>query len=41
MSDLKPRAVPQTIGETLELLTGADYVADRSLRFWRRRSGAG
>ncbi|MBU0582176.1 MAG: MoxR family ATPase [Alphaproteobacteria bacterium] len=31
MSDLKPRAVPQTIGETLELLTGADYVADRSL----------
>jgi MoxR-like ATPase len=31
MSDLKPRPVPQTIGETLDLLTGADYVADRSL----------
>ncbi|MBZ9671057.1 AAA family ATPase [Mesorhizobium sp. ES1-3] len=31
MSDLKPRAVPRTIDETLDLLTGADYVADRSL----------
>ncbi|UCI17676.1 MoxR family ATPase [Mesorhizobium sp. B2-1-8] len=31
MSDLKPRALPRTIDETLDLLTGADYVADRSL----------
>ncbi|RWC75581.1 MULTISPECIES: MoxR family ATPase [unclassified Mesorhizobium] len=31
MSDLKPRPVPGTIDETLDLLTGADYVADRSL----------
>ncbi|MEI9416925.1 AAA family ATPase [Mesorhizobium sp. Cs1321R2N1] len=31
MSDLKPRPVPRTIDETLDLLTGADYVADRSL----------
>ncbi|UCI33176.1 AAA family ATPase [Mesorhizobium sp. B4-1-4] len=31
MSDLRPRAVPRTIDETLDLLTGADYVADRSL----------
>ncbi|RWC91770.1 MoxR family ATPase [Mesorhizobium sp. M8A.F.Ca.ET.208.01.1.1] len=31
MSDLKPRPVPGTIEETLDLLTGADYVADRSL----------
>ncbi|MBZ9798283.1 AAA family ATPase [Mesorhizobium sp. ES1-4] len=31
MSDLKPRPAPRTIDETLDLLTGADYVADRSL----------
>ncbi len=31
MDELKPRPVPQTIDETLDLLTGADYVADRSL----------
>ncbi|WP_137930015.1 AAA family ATPase [Mesorhizobium comanense] len=31
MIDLKPRAAPRTIDETLDLLTGADYVADRSL----------
>ncbi|TPN48682.1 MULTISPECIES: MoxR family ATPase [unclassified Mesorhizobium] len=31
MNELKPRAVPRTIDETLDLLTGADYVADRSL----------
>ena len=31
MAELTPRAVPQSIDETLELLTGADYVADRSL----------
>ncbi|MCZ8545284.1 MoxR family ATPase [Mesorhizobium qingshengii] len=31
MSELKPRAAPRTIDETLDLLTGADYVADRSL----------
>jgi MoxR-like ATPase len=31
MSDLKPRPVPQSIDETLDLLAGADYVADRSL----------
>ncbi|TGR16033.1 MoxR family ATPase, partial [Mesorhizobium sp. M1C.F.Ca.ET.196.01.1.1] len=26
-----PRPAPKSIDETLELLTGADYVADRSL----------
>jgi MoxR-like ATPase len=31
MTELKPRAVPGTIDETLDLLTGADYVADRAL----------
>jgi MoxR-like ATPase len=31
MNGLTPRAVPRTIDETLDLLTGADYVADRSL----------
>ena len=31
MDELKPRPAPQTIDETLDLLTGADYVADRSL----------
>ncbi|ESY72665.1 MoxR family ATPase [Mesorhizobium sp. M0051] len=31
MTELKPRAAPRTIDETLDLLTGADYVADRSL----------
>ncbi len=31
MTDLQPRPVPQTIDETLDLLAGADYVADRSL----------
>ncbi len=31
MNELKPRPAPQTIDETLDLLTGADYVADRSL----------
>ncbi len=31
MAELKPRPVPQSIDETLALLTGADYVADRSL----------
>ncbi|ESY92088.1 MoxR family ATPase [Mesorhizobium sp. LNHC229A00] len=31
MSDLNPRPVPRTIDETLDLLTGADYIADRSL----------
>ncbi|PLP61197.1 ATPase [Mesorhizobium loti] len=31
MIELKPRPVPATIDETLDLLTGADYVADRSL----------
>ena len=31
MTELKPRPAPQTIDETLELLTGADYVADRAL----------
>jgi len=31
MNELKPRAAPGTIDETLDLLTGADYVADRSL----------
>ncbi len=31
MSELTPRAVPQSIDETLSLLEGADYVADRAL----------
>ncbi|TIO10380.1 MoxR family ATPase [Mesorhizobium sp.] len=31
MIELKPRPAPRTIDETLDLLTGADYVADRSL----------
>jgi MoxR-like ATPase len=31
MTELQPRPVPQTIDETLDLLAGADYVADRSL----------
>lgn len=31
MTELQPRPVPRTIDETLDLLTGADYVADRSL----------
>jgi MoxR-like ATPase len=31
MTELTPRPVPRTIDETLDLLTGADYVADRSL----------
>ncbi|RWF53913.1 MAG: MoxR family ATPase [Mesorhizobium sp.] len=31
MTELKPRPAPATIDETLALLTGADYVADRSL----------
>ncbi len=31
MPDVQPRPVPQSIDETLDLLTGADYVADRSL----------
>ena len=31
MTDLQPRPAPQTIDETLDLLTSADYVADRSL----------
>lgn len=31
MTELKPRPVPATIDETLDLLTGADYVAARSL----------
>ncbi|MER8768775.1 MULTISPECIES: MoxR family ATPase [unclassified Mesorhizobium] len=31
MTELKSRPVPRTIDETLDLLTGADYVADRSL----------
>ena len=31
MTELKPRPIPRTIDETLDLLTGADYVADRSL----------
>ena len=31
MDESTPRAAPQSIDETLELLTGADYVADRSL----------
>ncbi len=31
MTGLTPRPAPRSIDETLELLTGADYVADRSL----------
>ncbi|ESW81280.1 MoxR family ATPase [Mesorhizobium sp. M0761] len=31
MTELKPRPEPRTIDETLDLLTSADYVADRSL----------
>ncbi len=31
MAELKPRPLPQSIDETLALLTGADYVADRAL----------
>ncbi|MDQ2633548.1 MAG: MoxR family ATPase [Pseudomonadota bacterium] len=31
MTEFRPRAAPQTIDETLDLLTGADYIADRSL----------
>lgn len=31
MTDLVPRPIPNTIDETLDLLTGADYVADRAL----------
>ncbi|MGX9178398.1 AAA family ATPase [Mesorhizobium sp. BHbdii] len=31
MTELKSRPAPATIDETLDLLTGADYVADRSL----------
>ena len=31
MTETQPRPVPQTIDETLDLLAGADYVADRSL----------
>ncbi len=31
MAELHPRPAPQTIDETLDLLTDADYVADRSL----------
>jgi len=31
MPDLVPRAFPETIDATLEMLEGADYVADRSL----------
>ena len=31
MNEPKPRPAPETIDETLDLLTGADYVADRSL----------
>ncbi|HEV2898587.1 MAG TPA: MoxR family ATPase [Pseudaminobacter sp.] len=31
MSELQPRPAPQTIDETLDMLAGADYVADRSL----------
>lgn len=31
MTGLKPRPTPRTIDETLDLLTGADYMADRSL----------
>jgi MoxR-like ATPase len=31
MNEPKPRKAPETIDETLDLLSGADYVADRSL----------
>ena len=31
MNELKPRPAPNTIDETLALLTEADYVADRAL----------
>jgi len=31
MTELKPRGVPQSIDETLDLLTAANYVADRAL----------
>ena len=31
MSDPKPRPAPASIDETLAMLSGADYVADRSL----------
>jgi len=31
MNEATPRPVPQSIDETLEMLTGADYVADRAL----------
>jgi MoxR-like ATPase len=31
MSDPTPRPAPQSIDETLDMLTGADYVADRAL----------
>jgi MoxR-like ATPase len=31
MTELNPRKAPETIDETLDLLTSADYVADRSL----------
>ncbi|RWP43862.1 MAG: MoxR family ATPase [Mesorhizobium sp.] len=31
MTGLKPHPTPRTIDETLDLLTGADYMADRSL----------
>ena len=31
MSEVSPRPVPQSIDETLEMLAGADYVADRAL----------
>ena len=31
MSELQPRKAPETIDETLDLLSGADYVADRAL----------
>ena len=31
MTEIEPRPVPATIDETLALLSGADYVADRSL----------
>ena len=31
MNEPKPRKVPETIDETFDLLSGADYVADRSL----------
>ena len=31
MPAMQPRPVPQSIDATLEMLSGADYVADRSL----------